>query len=117
MFGEDSKEGWLIDFDYGGHLGEALYPAGYKQSLDDGIRIGEEGGAIKAMDDWYALGQLIFNVHRIRKVEDEDLKEFWLDIQSLPTPEQVKKLEDFLLKTECLFTVSSLFQNDLKRTK
>ena len=117
VFGEDPKEGWMIDFDFGGRLDEALYPEGYKRTLNDGTRIGEAGDAIKAMDDWYALGQLIFNVHRIKKVEDEDLKEFWLDVQSLPTPEQIKKLEDFLLNTDLPVTPSSLFAKSLTVTK
>ena len=54
---------WLIDFDFGGKVGEAVYPPGYKSALTDGYRFGEAGEVIKKWQDWYGLGKLIFQFH------------------------------------------------------
>ena len=51
--------GWLIDFDFGGKLGTVRYPKGYKNSMDDGKRPGNEGDEITIMDDWKSLIGLI----------------------------------------------------------
>ena len=37
------------------------YPTGYVYSLDDGYRSGEEGKPITFAQDWFALGQIIFD--------------------------------------------------------
>ncbi|KAG7358086.1 RIO1 family protein [Nitzschia inconspicua] len=62
---KDDEKGWLIDFDFGGKSDVQTYPKGYKQSLNDGIRIGEDGKAITKYHDWYALGTLMFTIHSI----------------------------------------------------
>ncbi|KAG7358092.1 RIO1 family protein [Nitzschia inconspicua] len=62
---KDRKKGWLIDFDFGGKSDVQTYPKGYRQSLNDGIRIGEDGKAITKYHDWYALGTLMFTIHSI----------------------------------------------------
>jgi hypothetical protein len=61
----DKKEdcGCLIDFDYGGVIGQTNYPKGYQARLADGYRIGEEKKPIEKWHDWYALGRLMFGVH------------------------------------------------------
>jgi hypothetical protein len=64
---EDDKkpEGWLIDFDFGGRIDTnepPKYPTGYKNSLDDGFRLGEPGDSITCDHDLYALGQIIFSI-------------------------------------------------------
>ena len=94
---------WLIDFDFGGKVGEAVYPPGYKSALTDGCRFGEAGEVIKKWQDWYALGSLIFHCHRFyegqgareiiaewqekledcKDKDDEDLKSLILFLQSL----------------------------------
>ncbi|CAB9515909.1 unknown protein [Seminavis robusta] len=106
VFGEDPKEGWLIDFDFdfGGEAGVVKYPNGYKQTLDDGRRIGEEGNEIKKVDDWYGLGQLIFDLHRFDRSNMTapdltlwELEGFWTTTpdgweEGLPFEDQVVKL-------------------------
>ena len=60
---QENPKGWLIDFDFGGHFAKESpkYPTGYAHSLDDGFRIGKEGKPITFAQDWYALGQIIFD--------------------------------------------------------
>jgi serine/threonine protein kinase len=65
---ENSKDlkGWLIDFDFGGRIDESpKYPSGYVKSLDDGFRRGEPGETITVEDDWFALGQVIFQCYSL----------------------------------------------------
>jgi hypothetical protein len=61
---DDKEEGWLIDFDFGGTRGRK-YPKGYRNSLEDGTRLGHEKGEdeILPWHDWYALGTLLFCIH------------------------------------------------------
>ena len=59
----DNSEGWLIDFDFGGTLGEVFYPKGYKGLLYDGTRPGTEGEEITIRDDWESLIDVILNKH------------------------------------------------------
>jgi hypothetical protein len=62
--GFDADKGSLIDFDFGGEQGKMTkYPQGYKQYPLDGFRIGQEGKVIQYMDDWHALGQVMFRCH------------------------------------------------------
>lgn len=46
------------------------YPKGYKYFLPDGFRRGKEGESIEYDHDWYALGSVIFNSHRLQFPED-----------------------------------------------
>ena len=63
----NTPQGWLIDFDFGGKVQEKVsYPPGYKNDLSDGRRFGEEGQSIEKWHDWYALGHIVFNLHRLR---------------------------------------------------
>lgn len=106
VFGEQDSEGWLIDFDFGGQAGKTCYPDGYRQDLADGNRIGSEKEKIEKWHDWYALGQLIFNVHNIKKPngvsEEQELKgfrmgEFWVqDIKAEPSESEKEELKKFL---------------------
>ena len=96
VFGENPEDGWFIDYDFGGKEGTAWYPEGYKTGLTDGDRLGVEGEVITAADDWYALGQLIFDIHKFRKVSDASLKESWLEIVEQPSAEDIDALENFL---------------------
>ena len=61
--GIENQDGCLIDFDFGGHVEKESpkYPTGYRKDLADGFRIGEEGTPITFAQDWYALGQIIFD--------------------------------------------------------
>jgi hypothetical protein len=63
---KEEPKGWLIDFDLGGKAGQAKYPIGYVTSLNDGRRshVCYEGSLILKWHDWYALGQLIFMIHK-----------------------------------------------------
>jgi hypothetical protein len=117
VFGENPEEGWLIDFDYGGRIGDAVYPRGYNQSLPDGRRIGKEGAAIQAMDDWFALGKVIFGVHKMTKVENQDVKEFWEDVTQMPLMDQIQQLEDFLRATNRPVEFDMVFKREIKENE
>jgi hypothetical protein len=55
----------LIDFDLGGRLDDApTYPDGYKRTLDDGTRLGREREPITKWHDWYAMLNVMFEIHR-----------------------------------------------------
>jgi serine/threonine protein kinase len=78
-------DGWLIDFDFGGKLSNDLtpeekrtieekhshgylnpkYPRGYVDELNDGSRLGLSGNDITESHDWYALGKIIFELHKV----------------------------------------------------
>ena len=104
VFGENEKHAWLIDFDFGGEIGETLlYPDGYKEDLRDGTRVGKEKEQIQKKDDWYALGQLIFDIFRIHVPEGdvEELKawrmgEKWREITQEPSKKEKEELKSFL---------------------
>jgi dsDNA-binding SOS-regulon protein len=70
--GDGRPEGWLIDFDFGGEEEVAKYPLGYKQSLDDGTREGQDGQPIPKWHDWIALGHVIFTLHKWKTSAKED---------------------------------------------
>ncbi|KAG7341182.1 hypothetical protein IV203_023133 [Nitzschia inconspicua] len=98
---KDHNEGWLIDFDFGGKSNVQTYPKGYKQSLNDGIRMGEEGETITKHHDWYALGMLMFFIHKIpadalTTVEMFRLKDRWTDLKE--NDKDIDKLKVFLLQ-------------------
>lgn len=129
VFGEEAKEGWLIDFDFGGQAGEASYPRGYKKVLPDGIRLGIGEEKIQKLEDWYSLGQLIFRVHEFRQLKmntgdlnmDERMRQLFCEFEDFffgeckePTDKQLLDLEEFLrgVSQNCLI-ISPVFQAEL----
>eukprot|EP00980_Cylindrotheca_fusiformis_P008024 scaffold1707_cov88-Cylindrotheca_fusiformis.AAC.3 len=113
VFGEKENEGsWLIDFDFGGKIGDSStkYPTGFRARLDDGYRMGEGGNPILTWHDWFALGQLIFYVHKIcrpKEVTDEinvglllfkldECSEQWEELDNDPTFKMIEQLKEFL---------------------
>jgi serine/threonine protein kinase len=114
--GNNEKSGYLIDFDFGGfkiaspaeteegyreEIREAKYPSGYRTELVDGNRKGKVGEKIMPWHDWYALGRLIFDIHKLKDpprdrevtLEESDyvrrMKDFWLDIKHGPNDTDV----------------------------
>ena len=75
MFNEEDSQGYLIDFDYGGRKNEAWYPKGYHWELKDGHHLGSKGNYIEMWHDWYALGQLIFVVHKLKPPDGQRLSQ------------------------------------------
>ena len=83
-----------------------MYPKGYKPDLRDGRRIGEEGDNIEKWHDWYGLGKVIFDIHILKRPEDEsqstlrdqhyDLRDKWERLSHDPTPEMIVELKEFL---------------------
>ena len=72
-------QGWLIDFDYGGKITtneriNPIYPKGYAKTLDDGLRKGIAGILIYKDDDWYALGNIIFECHVLERSDADEAK-------------------------------------------
>jgi hypothetical protein len=105
VFGNESNEkGCLIDFDFGGRKGERCYPKGYRQFLGDGSRIGEGGEVILEWHDWFALGRLIFTLHRLRAPDGTGLpgevSDFWSNLAKAPTQEQIRELKTLLVWLE-----------------
>jgi serine/threonine protein kinase len=83
---ENSKDlkGWLIDFDFGGRIDESpKYPSGYVKSLDDGFRRGEPGETITVEDDWFALGQVIFQCYSLDHKNESSLVQHGGQLMSL----------------------------------
>jgi hypothetical protein len=123
VFGKNPDDGWLIDFDYGGRLNEAHYPKGYNRSLDDGSRIGVSGKEIKAMDDWFALGSLIFRVHMIDRKHENDLPtlftltDLWLSLERPPTNDEIEQLVDFLQNTEHVLKFDLTFADSIEENE
>ncbi|KAG7358029.1 phosphotransferase enzyme family protein [Nitzschia inconspicua] len=99
---KDHKKGWLIDFDFGGKSDVQTYPKGYRQSLNDGIRIGEDGKAITKYHDWYALGMLMFTIHSIPEDAQSSknllmiLQRWTLLKEDKCTDNNIEALKDFL---------------------
>ncbi|KAG7341117.1 hypothetical protein IV203_023068 [Nitzschia inconspicua] len=93
---KDDKEGWLIDFDFGGKSGEQRYPKGYRNALDDGNRIGEEGETIKKYHDWFALGKLMFSIHYIPLNTEYSEKQWIFVMPNLCTDNNIDALKVFL---------------------
>ena len=119
-------KGWLIDFDYGGMLStdtgtenieqsttginqryDPIYPKGYVKNLGDGSRLGEAGDNIKYEDDWFALGEIIFNLHHIPEYADikdmqvrdslSRLKEAFLSVRYRETsPDAANAIREYL---------------------
>ena len=120
VFGNTPDDGWLIDFDYGGRLNEAHYPKGYNNSLADGSRIGVAEKKIQKIDDWFALGNLIFRVHMIDIKHENDavtvlnLTDHWSDLESPPTNDEIEQLVGFLQKTEHALKLNRTFSAIIK---
>ena len=129
----DTPQSWLIDFDFGGNSGVVCYPPGYKSTLTDRSRCGEEGEQIERWHDWYALGAIIFNVHwpipppnptspldlsLASKACKLSVKWGSLEGNDDITNQDIQELRDFLQSVEaCGWTVgcSTAFARDLKR--
>jgi serine/threonine protein kinase len=122
VFDEDNKQGYLIDFDFGGKS-ERPYPKGYHTTLDDGRRRVDNQthdlqDIILPWHDWYALGRLIFEVHRfelrqeagmsgddkITRMQLQDqrstLSDKWDSLDNYPTTEMKNELKEFLEKAQ-----------------
>jgi hypothetical protein len=104
VFGNESNEqGCLIDFDFGGYKGKRFYPKGYRRALDDGHRIGRGGQEILEWHDWYALGNLIFTLHRLLAPDGAGdgllsykISDFWSGLETDPTQEEIEDLKALL---------------------
>ena len=102
----EGGQSYLIDFDFSGKAGQAVYPLGYNLLLPDGYRMGFGKAKIKMWHDWHALGRLIFEVHRIRKPEAEeeqtlwsmflDCKEYWTTLETDPPARKIHELKKVL---------------------
>ena len=124
VFGEKKDgPGYLIDFDFSA-VPNSVYPEGYNRDLPDGDRIGvgysgalpddqktHKNEQMQTWHDWYALGKLMFAVHRIQIPKDVtdkklkefvDLKDFWLDIneESAPKEIDIEQLKELLRKID-----------------
>jgi hypothetical protein len=128
----DSGEpkGQLIDFDYGGPERKVLYPQGYFRTLDDGSRESDciGGTPILAWHDWYALGQLMFNIHKLkappgRKITQDEknlvsgMKDFWLDIRESPSNTDVDILNEYFYDDMGKLLKCSSNEKDEKKQK
>lgn len=132
VFGERGEDGapngWLIDFDFGGKAGNAVYPPGYNRALSDGQRMGRGGKSIEKWHDWWALANIIFFFHTLEgprdslKLKTLDLKGLWNDLKKDEdiTDGKVMALQNFLRDIEkCQWTVapSQGFQDELELGK
>jgi hypothetical protein len=109
---KEEPKGWLIDFDFGGKAGQAKYPIGYVTSLNDGRcpLVCYEGSLILKWHDWYAIGQLIFSIHRWQPpnaVDTENLRfswwnKFWHPFRERPLINQYGKLSQMWRFWECI---------------
>jgi hypothetical protein len=98
---KNEKEGWLIDFDFGGKFPGIKYPAGYKPVLEDGRRVGQEKESITPREDWYALGKLIFDIHNVSS--DTSIPQnirIWKKLKENPTSDEVQDLINFLMSDD-----------------
>ena len=107
---DENGRGCLIDFDLGGEHGNAQYPPGYRVDLRDGKRIEvQDPSIIEKWHDWFALGRLIFEVHKI-VLPDAAPAEDWMKLAQLdkawesrcedPTREMIDDLKTFLTEAE-----------------
>jgi hypothetical protein len=108
----DGSDGGLIDFDNSGTPGTP-YPSGYRSVLKDGRRVGsgrswDRYTELDFWHDWYALGQLMFNIHRVVIPIDASmetktwlygLETYWRCISKTPSDE---KIREFILQLESL---------------
>ena len=108
--------GYLIDFDFGGLEGKVTYPGGYQRFLEDGERIGYGNREIRKWHDWYAIGTLIFTIHKFSRPKGrtdgdlDDLDEldfefhkhqhYWSFVNRDPPQEKITELMGFLSKLD-----------------
>eukprot|EP00980_Cylindrotheca_fusiformis_P015553 scaffold4438_cov91-Cylindrotheca_fusiformis.AAC.1 len=99
-----------LDFDIGGKIGgSTMYPTGYSIFRPDGVSTGIDRQEILTWHDWFALGQLIFHVHRIEEPEEvtdeitdasllklSRLSYQWEELDNDPPPEMIEQLKEFL---------------------
>jgi hypothetical protein len=127
------EHGGLIDFDFSGKEIERKYPAGYHRFLDDGYRIGtgeveSEDNTLTFYHDWYALGHLMFFLHkwkspptigRREKHKFHDAKDLWTSLESNPSPAEIRELKYILRDVglrKWLFRPNKQFQELLDAT-
>ena len=128
--------GFLIDFDNSGKAGEVVYPKGYNPLLPDGDRRGKGGEKIKVWQDWYALGRLFFDVHKIEPPSVDvpmgfgngnelkslftDCKRYWLDVQDdVVEQNKVAELKNVLQKLDeknCTIKLKGIFEEYLNES-
>ena len=132
VFGDKSG---LIDFDLGGIAGVRTYPQGYRQSLNDGCRLGtgvagQDDNKLSIYHDWFAFGKLMFSVHdwkaplysaldadsRLRFYETSTR---WNKLESQPSSEDLQQLKKDLQYFEEHWTVcpEKVFAKELDRFK
>ena len=97
----------MIDFDFSGIAGEVTYPAGYVTCMGDGDRIGFGKETIEKWHDWYALGRVIFDVHKLNPPTEEQFtmdyfthKQYWMRVKTHPSAEQILELKNLLSKVD-----------------
>jgi serine/threonine protein kinase len=112
--------GFLIDFDLGGKVGEesTKYPEGFTPTLNDGRRPVEGGSQITKQDDWHSLLYVLFFLHKVKppirthgrprsvqtRLQDaelfEDLSRFGSDFafRNDPSSRDIEDLKQFLTK-------------------
>jgi serine/threonine protein kinase len=126
----EENGGGLIDFDFSGMPEKDTYPPGYRQSLNDGDRIGDgnaksEDNKLAFWHDWYALGQLIFNVNKVKPPSNSTMdadelllsrtEKNWMEISEPPSEAKIIELISTLRRLEqARFTVvpKSKFRKD-----
>jgi serine/threonine protein kinase len=128
--------GFLIDFDLGGKVGEesTKYPEGFTPTLNDGRRPVEGGSQITKQDDWYSLLYVLFFLHKVKppirthgrprsvqtRLQDaelfEDLSRFGSDFafRNDPSSRDIEDLKQFLTKISTWdITLEGVFQRHL----
>ncbi|CAB9521949.1 expressed unknown protein [Seminavis robusta] len=127
VFGDDKDEGWLIDFDYGGKVGDVKYPSGYKKALADGDRIGEQEEPIKVWHDWHALATLMFQIHQPAETDRKSNKDaldnlqrvqlVWLNRDEDPSETNIAELKTSIEEFDVPLKPSLIFKLELDRVK
>ncbi|KAG7341086.1 RIO1 family protein [Nitzschia inconspicua] len=122
---KDDEKGWLIDFDFGGRSDVQTYPTGYRTALVDGTRMGEERETITKYHDWYALGMLMFTVHKIPAdaLSSENLLMIyrWINLEEgMCKDEEINALKVFLqqfVRKATTMELNHSFETAVKRSK
>ncbi|KAG7357907.1 phosphotransferase enzyme family protein [Nitzschia inconspicua] len=123
---KDDEKGWLIDFDFGGRSDVQTYPTGYRTALVDGTRMGEERETITKYHDWYALGMLMFTIHKIPEdalttVEMYRLEKHWIVLKEQGcTEKDIDTLKAFLqqfVRKATTMELNHSFETAVKRSK
>jgi hypothetical protein len=124
--------GFLIDFDFSGRKGKAVYPKGYNPLLPDGYRSGEGGEKIKVWEDWSAFGKLTFQVHQFDPPgggigNDINLwlkftayQKYWSNINDDVPPNKIEELKNLLEELDeknWVVKPGDIFNNFLEKSK